>query len=241
MYPGTAILLMLFILLYTTAVKAEEVWTVIQNKVPGWVISDTKGPLIQFIKEVSREAGIKAIIKIAPTRRAHWSVFNRKADMHFGFMEPPDEMIRDSLPVRFSKLSLSHLNLYIYSKKKLDLSNMKKLRLVISAGYDKLFRLPLKSSNCRDCAFQRVDLGREDGVIYAEQLADSVIKRLKLKGFQKQIFARLPIKIIFRDNMSEAMIEKIEMAVIQTVRSGAYERIMGSTAYKGLIEKYKNQ
>ncbi len=220
--------------------RAEEVWTIVQNTVPGYINADGTGPFTDLIKEVSKEAGVKTQIKIVPTKRAHFSIFNGKADIHFGFIEHPDEGMRKLIPAKYSNVILNKVKLYIYAKKKLDMSKLAKLRILIPAGYDSFFKTPFEAHRCRECAFKRVEMGREDGTIDVDELAAPMLKKMKLQGFKKFYFSSLSIKILFNRSLPEEVIKKIERGFIKTVQSGAYERILGRTANKDVVLRYKN-
>lgn len=222
-----------------SGVKAEEVWKIVQNPIPGYIHADGTGPFVDLIKEVSREAGVKTRIKIVPTKRAHFSIFNGKADMHFGFIEHPDEGIRKLIPARYSNISLNKVKLYIYSKKDLDMSKLAKLRILIPAGYDKFFKTPFEAHRCRECALKRVEMGREDGTIDVPEMMGPLIKKMQLKGFKKIYFSSLSVKILFRKGLSENISRRIEEGFIKTIQTGAYEKILGPVANQELVKKYK--
>lgn len=154
---------------------------------PGLVNSATDGSLIDLLQAMAKQYPQgRFLISAAPVMRVTEDVTQGVADLGF-----PTLRLRmggdEKLPYQYSTASFGTANFVLYSNKKKPLTRtlieqnqaQNKAKLLIEApGFE--WGFPVEQFTSLESALRKVEAGRLDAFLWAQEEADTVLKQLKI-------------------------------------------------------------
>ncbi len=203
-------------------------------KMPVYAESPDKGVLVDLVKAIAAETGNKISIQVVPFKRSMNYVINKKVDFHMPLIKNP-EVADAKLPYDHSTATIFHVNFVLYSNKNkpLDLKNLGQYKIETEAAHVQYF--PFKAAPSSDIAssLKKVDAGRIDGFIFADNACDPLVKKLGLKNLKRQLYKVFDVKIILAKGQQGGDVDKFFSSAIEKLKAkGEYVKIMGKIDQK---------
>jgi len=166
---------------------------------PGIAESADKGAYVDLVKvidEVYTEGSI--VIEVNPIKRAQEILINGQADFYLPKIKTQYTDI-SALPYKILEKKIGQIAFVLYSnvnkkltKKELDDALAKggdfPFKLESSPSLKDSFKYPYTVSNSVEESLRKLDSGRIDGYIWAQEEADAYIKNNKLKSINRSLF-----------------------------------------------------
>ena len=160
--------------------------------------SPDKGPFVDLVKAISEiYTGGTIQISVSPMARSIDNVISGGADFHIPMIRNT-VVPANSLPYKCSTEALGKVVFVIYSNKEKPITlNMLKTakdekpfpyRLETGRGLEAFFDFPVTPSNALDQSLKKVDAGRVDGFIWAQEEADYTVRTLALKSVHREFY-----------------------------------------------------
>jgi polar amino acid transport system substrate-binding protein len=186
---------------------------------PFLIESESKGSFIELLKaidEVYTEGEIHIVA--LPMKRAIRGVIYGKADLSFPAMRH-HQFDTKKLPYRFSSTPFGKVAHVMYMNKN-RIFNIKKLQAakngeamkLIIQGVPDFWPFPVKETRSIESALRQVNAGRIDGLLWAQEETDIVLKRVGLKNIYRVHFGDYDDVFILplgeRGNIVDAILTK---------------------------------
>jgi polar amino acid transport system substrate-binding protein len=164
------------------------------------VLAETpeKGAFIDFLKaldEVYTDG--KIIIELYPWPRSLANVINGTADFQMPMISDP-RVDMDTMPYRFCSLPMGTVSVVLYSNinKKitkqmiLDAAKQKPFPFIVelTRGTESFYDFPTGQSVELSTSFNKLELGRIDAFLVAQEDGDIICKNLKLKKLRRDLW-----------------------------------------------------
>lgn len=154
---------------------------------PYLVETESKGPFIELVKaidEVYLDGEIK--IRVFPIRRAMRGIETGEADMFLPAFRHP-RFVDNDLPLRFSTTAFGKVThvLYMNKNKTIDVKQLHKLKNLKLQSTPDYWPFHVEKARSLESALQMVNAGRIDGVLWAQEEADVVLRRLNLRNVRR--------------------------------------------------------
>lgn len=198
-------------------------------QMPNYAESVDKGVLIDLMKAVEKEAGIKIKREVVPFARSMDNVINRKVDFHLPLIMLPNAD-EHKLNYGHSTETIFHVNFVLYTNKNkpLDTGKLASYKLETDRAHTQYFPFPIEPSTNLESSLKKLDAGRIDGFIFADFASDPLIKQNGLKNVQRSLYKVFDVKIILPKGGRGGDVDKLLSGAIQSLRlKGAYDQIMG--------------
>lgn len=195
-------------------------------EMPVYAESKDKGVLVDFVKALQKTSGKSIDYQVVPFARSMNAVETSQVDFHMPLIEPIDTK---GLKFTLSKETIFHVNFVLYSNKNKPLDPAKLDGKVIETDIAHIPYFPFKAlgSSSIEASLKKLDAGRIDGFVFADDATDPVVKQLGLKSIKRQLYKRFDVKVI----LPPKGFENTDMFLSQTIgkmrASGEYSKIMG--------------
>jgi polar amino acid transport system substrate-binding protein len=204
-------------------------------EIPGLADSTGKGPLIDLVKAIDEAYTEGSInIKTYPFNRSVNNVVTGEADFHLPYMENP-EVDQSKLPFYNECEPLGKVYFVLYTntdkiitkKNVYDIvSSKSKMPYTIEAPGGDQYPFTIIQTNDIVTSLKKLALGRLDGVLWAVDEADVVLKSLKLKNIHRELIIEGNSSLIVRKGSgSDKVIKKLNDAIIVLRKNGKLESI----------------
>lgn len=202
-----------------------KTWKASLAQMPVYAESMEKGVLVDLVKAIKKASGQDITYQVVPFARSMNSVETSEVDFHMPLIEPLD--------MKVAKFSLStetifHVNFILYTKKGSDITpgNLDGKNIETDLAHTPYFPFKINASTSIESSLKKLDAGRIDGFIFADQATDPVLKNLKLVNVKRQLYKRFNVKIIL-PKAGAAETDKFLSETIQKLRKdGEYDKIM---------------
>jgi len=220
-------LTLLMMLCFCVAAQAQLKASLAQ--MPMYAESLEKGVLVDMVKAISEASGKKIEIQVVPFKRSMDNVINRKVDFHAPLIVNPQNDEK-TLNYDHSTEIIFHVNFCLYTNnaKPIDIKKLKEYKIETDAAHVPYFDFPIISSPDLESSLKKVNAGRIDGFIFADQASDPIIANLKLTHVKKALYHVFDVRIILPKGEKGGATDKLLSAAIGKLRkSGKWVEIMG--------------
>jgi len=211
------------------AVGSAKTWKASIAQMPVYAESKDKGVLVDFVKALEKASGEKIEYQVVPFPRSMSDVQEKKVDFHMPLIQiPGSETGTDKFD--YSTATIFHVNFTLYSNKKGDITpqNVGKSKVETEAAHTAYFGFPVIQSFSLEGSLKKVDAGRIDAFIFADNASDPIIKKEKLSNIKRQLFKRFDVKVILPKGDRGGATDKFLSAAIDKLKkSGEFNKIMG--------------
>jgi len=201
--------------------------------------SPDKGAFVDLVKafaEVYTSGKIQ--ISVAPMARSVDNVLSGAADFHVPMIRNT-AVPADSLPFKCSTEALGKVVFVIYSNKAKPITlNMLKAakdkkpfpyQLETGRGLEAFFDFPVTPSNSLDQSLKKVDAGRVDGFIWAQEEADYTVRTLALKNVHRAFYFAFDDIIVLPKGPKGDKLDAVFAKLIKSLReSGKLQALHGA-------------
>lgn len=199
-------------------------------QMPVYAENTEKGVLVDLAKAMCKESGVELELQVVPFKRSMDDVITNKVDFHMPLIHNPliDEA---TLPYKHSTETIFHVNFTLYTNKNkpLDKNSLKNYKIETDAAHVQYFPFSVISSTDLEGSIKKVDAGRIDGFIFADNAIDPLIKKLSLKNVNRELYQRFDVKIILPKNDKSKDTDLYITKTIGTLRTqGIYASIMNA-------------
>ncbi len=195
-------------------------------QMPVYAESQDKGVLVDFAKALAAASGKSVEFQVVPFARSMADVESGKVDFHLPLIKPID-MTKANFGL--STETIFHVNFVLYTNKAkpLDMNSLAGKNIETDAAHVAYFPFDIKPSSNIESSLKKLDLGRIDGFIFADNASDPIIKANNLANVKRQLYKRFDVKIILPKGGKSAATDKFLSEAIKKMRdSGQFARIM---------------
>lgn len=196
-------------------------------QMPVYAESPTKGFLVDFVKAIAKTSKKSIDVQVVPFARSMKDVEDKKVDFHMPLIKPLD---MSKANFSLSTETIFHVNFVLYTNKSkpLDMNKLGAANIETDAAHTPYFPFGIKPSTDIEASLKKLDLGRIDGFIFADDASDPLIKANKLANINRQLYKRFEVKIILPKGSEGGATDKFLSETIKALRdSGEYAKIMG--------------
>lgn len=212
-----------------TGATAKEM-TASLAQMPMYAESVDKGVLVDLVKAIEKESGVTIKREVVPFARSMDNAINRQADFHLPLIKVPNAD-ESKLNYDHSTETIFHVNFTLYSNKNkpLDMNKLSSYKLETDRAHTQYFPFHVEPSSSIESSLKKVDAGRIDGFIFADNASDPIVKQENLKNIKRTLYKVFDVKIILPKGGRGGETDKLLTAAIQSLRKkGIYKQIMGS-------------
>lgn len=195
-------------------------------QMPVYAESQDKGVLVDFTKALAAASGKSVDFQVVPFARSMADVEAGKVDFHMPLIKPLD-MAKANFGL--STETIFHVNFVLYTNKAkpLDVNGLAGKNIETDAAHVAYFPFDIKPSSNIESSLKKLDLGRIDGFIFADNAADPIVKANNLANIKRQLYKRFEVKIILPKGGKSAATDKFLSETIKKMRdSGQFAKIM---------------
>lgn len=223
----------MFVLMLATCISAvpARAFKASLAQMPVYAESDTKGILVDFVKAISKVSGEPVEIHVVPFKRSIYNVTSGQADCHIPLIANPNADIA-TLPYDYAKETIFHVNfiLYTHKDKPLDINKIDQHIIETDAAHTPYFHDNIIPSSSTESSLKKVNIGRIDGFIFADDVSDPFIRELKLTNIKRQLYKRFDVKIVIPKGSSGKSFDQFLSDSINKLRAnGQFDAIMKET------------
>ena len=196
-------------------------------QMPVYAESPTKGILVDFVKAIADASKKGVEVQVVPFARSMKDVEDKKVDFHMPLIKPLD---MSKANFSLSTETIFHVNFVLYTNKNkpLDVNKLAGANLETDAAHTPYFPFEVKPSTSIEASLKKLDLGRIDGFIFADDASDPLIKANGLANIKRQLYKRFEVKVILPKGGEGGATDKFLSETIKKLRdNGTYARIMG--------------
>ncbi len=221
-----------------------KTWRASIAQMPIYAVNHDEGVLPDFVKAMERVSGEKIEFVVVPFARSMSYVQNRRVDFHMPLIKMPfhsehiNQMPLHHVPhteagtstFDYSTETIFHVNFTLYTKKGSVITpeNVKDYAVETDLAHVDYFDFPITPSTSIGGSLKRVDAGRIDAFIFADNAADPIVKREELFDLKRQLFKRYDVKIILPKGGRGGPTDVFLSNTIEKMReSGEFDEIMG--------------
>lgn len=245
---GRAIVYFLFVFLISASVSAAQVEKPLIASlafIPGLIDSPEKGPFVDLVKAMGHDTGREVKIDVFPFARSIDNVVKGRADFHVPVIR--NRAIDESkLPYAFTTEKFGTVSFVIYSNTKKSLTKEKILQakekekfpyiVEVPANMEGLFPFPCQSSNDVSLSLQKVQRGRIDALVWAQEEVDLAIRKIKPNEIHREHWADMEDSIIIAKGPQGKEMDAVLSKALRKLRaSGKLESL-----YEKVHKPYDN-
>lgn len=195
-------------------------------QMPVYAESQDKGVLVDLIKAMAAASGKSIEWQVVPFARSMSDVESGKVDFHMPLIKPID---MSKANFGLSTETIFHVNFVLYTNKAkpMDANKLAGTAVETDAAHVAYFPFDIKPSSSLESSLKKLDLGRIDGFIFADNASDPIIKANNLGNVKRQLYKRFDVKIILPKGGKSAATDKFLSEAIKKLRdSGQFAKIM---------------
>lgn len=222
------VLLMLSAVASAPALAAGKTWKISLGQMPFAAESKDKGAYVDIVKAMAKATGDTVDIQVVPFTRSLGDAMSKKVDAHLPIIQLPG-MDKGTPDFDYSTETVHHVNFVLYSGKSLDITpaNAGKFKVETDAAHTGYFGFPIAPSPSVEGSIKKVDAGRLDAFIYADQPIDRLIKQNKLANVKRQLFKRFDVKFVLPKGGRGSEVDKfITDAIAKLKASGEWDKLL---------------
>jgi polar amino acid transport system substrate-binding protein len=174
-----------------------------------------------------------------PFKRSVKNVITGEADFHFPMVRSAN-VNQDELPYYYVPEEMGKIAfvLYTHSKKEeLDLHNMGKYTIEVLRGHKKYFDFNVIESNSIEQSLKKIQRGRTDGLIHAQESTDAVLRKNKIKEIRRELFTEFDSCIIVAKNENGAATKRVLSELLRNMKK---DKSLYKYVGKGFLQSYNN-
>lgn len=216
---------------------AGKTWKASLAQMPVYAESAEKGVLVDLVKALEKASGDKIELQVVPFPRSMNDVQERKVDFHMPLIQLPGSETGTG-KFDYSTETIFHVNFTLYSTKGLDVNpgNVSKFKVETEQAHTEYFGFPIVPSSNIDGSLKKVNAGRIDAFIFADNASDPLVKAGNLSNIKRQLYKRFPVRVVLPKGARGGPADKFLSETIGKLRaSGDMDRIMG-----GIDAPYKD-
>ncbi len=197
-------------------------------QMPVYAESTEKGVLVDMAKLISKELGKELELQVVPFIRSLDNAINGTVNFHAPLILNPN-IDEKTLKYKHSTETIFHVNFVLYTTKdsKLTKDNLEGKNLETDAAHVQYFPFKVNPSTNLEGSLQKLNAGRIDGFIFADNASDPIIEKLGLTNIRRQLYYRFDVKIILPKNSAgEATDKELSKAIAALRKSGEWDKVM---------------
>lgn len=191
--------------------------------------SEIQGVLVDLVRAIAEESEQTIDISVVPFKRSIHNVQSGKADFHMPLIKVPDKN-ESELGFDYSTATIFHVNFVLYTNKNkaVDLGSPDIYKIETDAAHIDYFPFKITPSTRIEGSLKKLNVGRIDAFIFADNASDPIINRLDLKNVKRQLYKVFDVKIVLPPGGHGSAVDNILTSTIQSLRDkGIYQKIMG--------------
>ncbi len=222
------ICMILFAMSATAAWGEGEVVNGSIAKMPVYAEDTEKGVLVDLVKAIARTGNRTIDYKVLPFQRSMTSVINREVDFHMPLIKHPaaDEK---TLNYDLSTATLFHVNfvLYTHKNKPIDRTKIAAYKVETDAAHVHYFHPEIIGSPNIESSLKKLNAGRIDGFIFADNASDLIIKNQNLANIHRELYQVFEVKAVLPKGDNGKAVDLFLSETIQKLKeNGQYGTIM---------------
>lgn len=189
-----------------------------------------QGILIDLVNALSEESGADIKIQVLPFARSMQFVKNHKLDFHLPLIQAPYARGHEQ-NYDVSTATLFHVNFVLYENRHnpVDLSHPEDFTIETDIAHKDYFDFNIHATACLECSIKKVNSGRVDGLIYADNAIDPLVKMFNLTHIRRKLYKTFEVKIVFPKGGRGGPLDRMLSQAIGELRSsGKLKRILGT-------------
>lgn len=221
----SALLIALVAALFSPFISAAD-YKASLSQMPVFAESQDKGVLVDLLKAISAVSKKSIDYQVVPFARSMRYVESGKVDFHIPLIKPPD---LSQANFSLSSETIFHVNFVLYTNrhKPLDSDRLADYLIETDVAHTSYFPFDIQPSAHLLGSLKKLDLGRIDGVIFADDATDPLIEAHNLQNIQRQLYRRFEVKIVLPKGGEGGATDRFLSEAIQKLRaSGRLEEIM---------------
>jgi len=146
-------------------------------------------PLVLLVRDWGKKLNREIIVQRYPFKRSLMHAANGDVDFHFPLIFDPQTSPAD-LPFAYSTSVVTKVNFVLYTREghELDLDNLGQYNIATFSGHGKLFPFDVIEDHSIEGSLRKLQLGRIDGYIFADNGGDPALLELGLTGIHRQLY-----------------------------------------------------
>lgn len=202
---------------------------------PNILESPEKGVFVDLIREIDKEYPGEIEIKVFPFARSLNNIVMGKADFHMPMIR--NKLVSDdSLPYRYVSEIMGHVVFVIYSNKANPITLDKiqtaqkceafPYRIETMRGFKDYFPFPVIDTSQVECSLQKVDSGRADAFIFAQEESDYTIRTLGLNNIHREMYDQFEdVMVIPKGQRGEALDKILSRHIKRLKTNGSWQKM----------------
>lgn len=223
-----SICMILFVMSTTVVWGQGEVIKGSIAKMPIYAEDTEKGVLVDLVKAMARTGDRTIDLKVLPFQRSMTSVINREADFHMPLIKHPasDEK---NLNYDLSTVNLFQVNFVLYTNKNkpIDRTRIADYKVETDAAHVNYFHPQIIGSPNLESSLKKLNAGRIDGFIFADNASDAIIKSQNLTNIHRELYQVFEVKAVLPKGEKGKAVDLFLSETIQKLKeNGQYGTIM---------------
>jgi len=188
-----------------------------------------KGILVDLVKYWAEIIQHPIDITVSPFPRSLNNVISQHTDFHLPLIKNPYKK-EEELQFDYSTASLFTVNFVLYTNKNrpIDIKNIQQYIIYTDRAHSDLFNFKVHPITHIDSALYMLNVGRIDGFIFADVEVDPLLKQLKFKTIQRQLFKVYDVHAVLPKGKKGGEIDKMIQEAMNTIkRTQQWEKLLG--------------
>lgn len=193
---------------------------------PGLINSRDDGPFIDLVRAIGEVyTGGRMTIEVGPTNRVYDSVSRGTADVGFPTINA-SPTVDPGLPFRYSTTPFGQVSFVIYSHRDRPVAHPDLLALGRGANQLRVegpaveWGFPVLPFSNFESALRKVDAGRIDAFLWAQEEGDLVLRQLGLKSIHRELHGRFNDVFLLPRGPRGDFVDRILTESITRLRAG---------------------
>lgn len=221
------ITLLLSLMLFAGTVYAQE-FKASLAQMPNYAESMEKGVLVDLVKAMSKESGVKISYSVVPFARSMDNVITKKVDFHMPLIVATN-LDESKLKYDHSTETIFHVNFILYTNKSKPIKkeDLKTAKVETDMAHTQYFDFPVVASTNIAGSLRKLNAGVIDAFIFADFASDPIVKGENLSNIKRELYYRFDVKIILPKGANGGEIDKFLTKTIKAMRAkGTFQTIM---------------
>ena len=223
--------------IYTQA--ADKITKISVAQMPALAENKEKGVVINFLKAMEKASGQTFDIVVQPFARSIGDAIEGRADAHFPLLQAVGAP-NSTGKFDYSTEVVYPVNFVLYTKKGSSFTpdTIKTAKIETDIAHTDYFDFSTTGSSDLLLSLKKVDAGRIDGVIFADNVIDPIIKSNNLTGLKRSMYKVFNVKFVLPKGGNGGSADKaITAAIAKLKASGEWSKL---TEAVGLGRSYDN-
>jgi polar amino acid transport system substrate-binding protein len=209
----------------------------------------TTDPMINMIQAMADDMKVKVEINKVPMARMIQMIIQKQADIGTPILlrKDPDQIKKMPYDYSTDAYQKNSFVLYTNKSKPVDIADLKsgnskgfKIESDLDVTDSSMYGFTTLSSTNIEGSLRKVDLARIDGYIRGGQVADQVLKPLKLTNVKRQLFDYYSIGFILQKGAKGGPVDKFLSDGLKKIKdTGKFDKIMGMNVKMGIYDDWQ--